>query len=73
MKKNPQSKEETFWIFRDFHEVMRGPKSNSHPRMEISSIGVTNPKIVYMLLLFQITCINWFFLKKGRSLWQKIY
>ena len=23
MKKNPQTKEDTFWIFTDFHEVMR--------------------------------------------------
>ena len=48
MQKNPQTKEDTFWIFTDFH------------------YGVANPKIV-MLLLFQILCIDCFFLKKKKS------
>ena len=33
--------------------------------------GVANPEIVYMLLCFQILCIDWFFFKKKRLLWQK--
>ena len=57
MKKNPRTKKDTFWNFTDFHGVMRS-KSNLHSRTEISSISVTNPEIVYMLLIFQILCID---------------
>ena len=55
-----ETKENTLWIFTDSHGVMRVPKSNLHPRTKISSIGVTNPEIVYMLLLFQMLCIYWY-------------
>ena len=57
---NLQTKENTLWIFTDSHGVMRVPKSNLHPRTKISSIGFTNPEIVYMLLLFQMLCIYWY-------------
>ena len=52
MKKNPQTKEGTFWIFM---ELCRS-KVQLVPRTVIPSI-----EIVYMLLLFQIICIDWFF------------
>ena len=44
MKKNPQTKKDTFWIFTDFH----GNFINC----------VANPEIVYMLLCFQILSID---------------
>ena len=43
-----------FLDFYRFSWSYAGPKSNLHPRTEISLIGVTNPEIIYMLLLFQI-------------------
>ena len=49
-----------FLDFYRFSWSYAGPKSNLHPRKKISLIGVTNPAIVYMLLLFQIICIHWF-------------
>ena len=62
MKKNPQTKEGTFWIFM---ELCRS-KVQLVPRTVIPSI-----EIVYMLLLFQIICIDWFFffLRKKHLLW----
>ena len=48
-----------FLDFYRFSWSYAGPKSNLHPRTEISLIGVTNPEIIYMLLLFQILCIYW--------------
>ena len=62
---NLKSKENTLWVFTDSHGVMRVPKSNLHPRTKISLIGVTNPEIVYMLLLFQMLCSYWYCLKKN--------
>ena len=51
MQKNPQTKEDTFWIFTDFHEVMRvqSPTCTQHENL---IHGVANPEIFYMLLLF---------------------
>ena len=54
-----------FWDFYNFSWSYAGLKSNLHSRTEIYLIGVTNPKIVYILLLFLILCIDWFFLKKN--------
>ena len=54
-----------FWDFYNFSWSYADPKSNLHSRTEIYLIGVTKPKIVYILLLFQILCIDWFFLKKS--------
>ena len=71
MKKNPQTKEDTFWIFTDFHEVSGSKVQLALPHGSFTS-GVTNPEIVYMLLRFQILCIDCFFLFKY-LLWQKIY
>ena len=36
MQKKPQTREDIFWIFKNFHA---GPKSNLHPRREISSMA----------------------------------
>ena len=70
---NQKTKENTLWILTDSHGVMRVPKSNLHPRTKISSIGVTNPEIVYMLLLFQMLCIYWCcFLKKTLTLTENL-
>ena len=38
MQKNPQNKEEIFWICTDFHSYA-GPKSSLHPLTEISSMA----------------------------------
>ena len=54
-----------FLNFYRFSWSYAGPKSNLHPRKKISLFGVTNPEIIYMLLLFQIICIHWFFKKSG--------
>ena len=61
--KNPQTIKDTLDFYR-FSWSFAGPKSNVHSRTEMSSIGVTNPEIVFILILFQILCIDWFFLKK---------
>ena len=61
MEKNPHTKEDTLWIFTDFHGVhLALPHGNFIN-------GVANPKIVYMLLLFQILCIDFFFKKKKKN------
>ena len=57
MKKNPQINEDTFWIFTDFHVVMWVQSSTSTPHGSFIS-GVVNPEIVYMLLRFQILCVD---------------
>ena len=72
MKKNPQIKEDTFWIFTDFHVVMWGPKSNFHPRTEISSVASLTPKSSICCYVFKYFVLTVFF-KKKRLLWQKIY
>ena len=62
MKKNPQTKEDTFWIFKDFHGVMRGSKVQLGPPPINFTSGIANPKIIYMLLHFHTLYIDWFFL-----------
>ena len=64
INKNPQTKEDTFWIFTDFHGVMRVHNpTRTIARNYIN--GAANPEIAFMLLLFQILCINWFFFRKS--------
>ena len=58
MKKNTQSKEEIFWIFKNFHGIMRIQSPTCTPARKLCQ-GVTNPEIVYTLLRFQILCIDW--------------
>ena len=38
IQKNPQTRQDIYWIFTDFHRVDMGPKSNLHPHIEISSM-----------------------------------
>ena len=57
VKKNPQTKEDTLWIFKDFHDVMR-VHSVTWPPHENFISGVANPEMVYMLLRLQILYIN---------------
>ena len=38
IQKNPQTRQDIFWILTDFHRVVVGAKSNLHPHMEISSM-----------------------------------
>ena len=58
MEKNPQTKEDTSWDFTDFHGVVRVQSQTCTPARKFHRlIGVTNPEIAYMLLLFQIFCI----------------
>ena len=55
VQKKPQTKEDTSWIFTDFHGVMCVQLAPPH----LNFInGVANPEIIYMLLLFQIPCID---------------
>ena len=55
MQKNPQTKEDTSWIF--FMELC-GSKVQLPPLRGNFINGAANPEIVYMLLLFQILCID---------------
>ena len=64
MKKNPETKEETFCFFTDFHGVTRVTKSNLHSRTEISSPGVTNPDFV--CYFFKYLVLIDFFIKKAQ-------
>ena len=41
---HPQTKENTFGIFKDFHGVMWVQKFNLHPRMEILTVASLTPK-----------------------------
>ena len=38
MQKNPQTKEDTFWIFTDFHGVMRVQSLNCRPKIPIKML-----------------------------------
>ena len=55
MKKNPQTKESTFWIFKDFHGFLRVQSSTCTSHENFIS-GIANPELVCMLLRFQILC-----------------
>ena len=47
MQKTPKTRTKVFWIFTDFHGFSWsyvGPKSNLHPRTEISSFASLTPK-----------------------------
>ena len=50
MQKNPQTKEETFWIF-TWNYV--GPKSNLHTRVEISSMALLTVKLSICCYFFK--------------------
>ena len=60
MKKNPQTKDDTFWILTDFHGVIPIQSPTCTPAQKFHHwIDVINPEMAYMLLLFQILCIDW--------------
>ena len=59
-------------FLRIFMELCRSKVQLVPPHGNLIS-GVSIPEIAYMLLRFQILCIDWFFLKKKRLLWQKTY
>ena len=63
MQKNPQTKEDTFWIFTDFHGVLRTKVQLAPPYGNFIN-GVSNPKIVYTLLPLLLI----FFFKKTLTL-----
>ena len=44
MQKNHKTSEDIFWVFTDFHGSYAGPKSDLHPRTEISSMELLTPK-----------------------------
>ena len=48
MQKNPQTKEDIFWIFTDFHEVMCVQSPTSPPYRNFVN-GIANPKIICSL------------------------
>ena len=56
MKKNPQTKDDTFWIV-DFYGVMRTQSPIAPPHGNFVN-GVANPEIVYILLRFQMLFIH---------------
>ena len=64
MQKNPQTKEDTSWIF--FMELCRS-KVQLAPLHGNVINGVADPEIVYMLLLFQILNDNWERVLLGKS------
>ena len=68
MKKNPQTKGTLSGFLRIFIELCESKAQLAHPHENIF-FGVPNPELGYMLLRFQILCIDWF-LKKKRLLWQ---
>ena len=71
MQKNPQAKKIASWIFMDFHGIMR-PKVQLAPPHRNFINGLDNPEITYMLLLFQILCIDWlYFFRKNAYFEQK--
>ena len=74
MEKNPQTKEDTSWVFTDFHGVMRAQSQTCTPARKFHHlIGVTNPEIVYILLLFQIFRIDcFFFFRKNTYFYRKL-
>ena len=57
MQKNPQTKEDFFWILGTLMELC-GSKVQLAPPHENFISGVANPEIVYMLPLFQVLCID---------------
>ena len=66
MQKNPQTKD-FYGFLRVFMELYESKVKLAQPHGNFIN-GVANPEIVYTLLLFQILCIDWFFLKKTLSL-----
>ena len=70
LKKNPQVKEDTFWGFLRIFMKLCWCKAQLAPPHRNCINGVANPEAVYMLLRFQILCIDrfFFFFKKALTL-----
>ena len=68
MKKSRQNKGDAFWIFMD----LCGSKVHLASPQGNFINGVTNPEMVYMLLLFHILCIDRFFFKKTLTLTENL-
>ena len=68
LQKNSQTKEDTSWIFKDFHGVMQGPKSNFHHRTEILSMLSLTPKSSICYYFFKYFVLTDFLKKKKRLL-----
>ena len=67
MNKNPQTKEDTFWIFRDYHRVMRVQDLTcTHARKSLT------PKSSICCYFFKYFVLIDFFLKKGLTLTEKL-
>ena len=60
MKKNPQTKEDTFWILTDFHGIMRVQSSTC---MEISSMASLTPKSPLCCYFYKCFVLTVFFFK----------
>ena len=60
MKKNPQTKEDTFWILTDFHGIMRVQSSTC---MEISSMASLTPKSPLCRYFYKYFVLTVFFFK----------
>ena len=52
MKKKPQNKKDTFWIFKDFHGVMRVQSPTCTPH-GIAISGFTNAEIIICCYVFK--------------------
>ena len=50
MQKNPQTRKDIFWIFTDFHGVIRVQSPACTPARKFLMNGIANPKIVYSQL-----------------------
>ena len=65
MQKNPQTKKDTSWNLQIFMESWGYNIQLALPHGNFIS-DLANPEIVYMLLLFQILCIDWlYFFRKN--------
>ena len=69
MKKNPQTKEDTFWIFKDFHGVMRVQKPNCTPARKFHQLVslIQKSSICYYFFKYFVLIDFFFFLLKKKS------
>ena len=60
MKKNPQTKEDTFWIFTDFHEVLQVQSPTCTPCTEVSPAASLTPKSAICCYVFKYFVFTFF-------------
>ena len=53
MKKNPQTKEGTFWVFTDFHGVMRVQIPTCTPARKFHQLASLTPKLPIFCYFFK--------------------